>query len=86
MPDVTLTADALQVREDDPLFQNKIANVVSPNGKTVFQAKLTQPIRSMEVELTAGALFGAQRDNISIAEAKKFRDVTPHHHAPERRG
>src|SRR5207244_12120815 len=38
------------------------------------------------VELTAGAFFAAEGNDIVVVEAEKFRNVIPHNHASEWRG
>ena len=76
----------LQMRKQDALLQDEIAHVISPDWQTVFEPEFPQIIGALQIELTAGAFFAAKRNDIVIAEAKKFRDVTPHHHATERRG
>jgi hypothetical protein len=43
----------LQVRKEDSFFQDEIADVISPNRKTIFQSKLTQAIGALEIKLSA---------------------------------
>src|ERR1700682_5302833 len=74
------------MRKQDTLFQDKIAYMIDPDWQTVLEAEFPQIIRALQIEMTTGAFFATKGDNVTIAEAKKLRNVTPHDHATERRG
>src|SRR5437867_5580577 len=76
----------LEMWKKDALLQDQIADMVSPNRETVFEAKFTQEICAVQIELATGAFFTAERNDIFAAEAQEFGDMTPHHDAPERGG
>src|SRR6266403_3164660 len=76
----------LQMGQENAFLQNDVAHAIRPDRKAIVQTELVQPIRAFQIKLTAGAFFAAQRNNIVIAEAEKFRNVVPHDHATEWRG
>src|SRR5437588_12994010 len=75
----------LQMQHQNAFLENEVAHMISPDRQSIFEAELVQKISRAQLELTAGAFFGAERDDIVIREAQEFRNVTPHYHATVRR-
>ena len=49
----------LEVRHRDPLLDHKIADVINPDGHSVFEPELAQIFSAFQIELAPGALFRA---------------------------
>src|SRR5947208_13267030 len=76
----------LQMRQQHALFHDKIADLINPDGETIFEPKFAKIIRAMEVELATGTFFTAEGNDVFIAETEELRNVIPHHHSAMRRG
>src|SRR5437868_20163 len=75
----------LQMQHQNAFLENEVAHAIGPNRQSIFESELVQKISRAQLELPAGAFFGAERDDIVIRETQEFRNVTPHHHATVRR-
>ena len=49
----------LKVRQQNPFFDDSPANVIDPDGQTIFETKFAQIISAFQIELAAGAFFRA---------------------------
>src|SRR5256885_12552103 len=74
----------LQMRQQHAFLDHDVADMISPNWEPVFEAELSQEIGTFQIELSAGAFFRAERNDVILAEAEKFRYVIPHHDPSER--
>src|SRR5438477_698726 len=75
----------LQMQQQHTLLQHEITDVICPDWQSVFQSKFAEIFCCPQIELTAGALLAAERNDFLITETQKFRDVAPHDHASVRR-
>src|SRR6266446_2816686 len=73
------------MREQNALLDHDFANTIGPHRKPILESELAQVVGAFQIKLTTGAFLRAERNQIMVTEAEKFRYVTPHHNAPERR-
>src|SRR6266513_5655905 len=74
----------LQMRQQHAFLDHDVANMISPDREPVLEAELRQIIGALQIELSAGTLFRAKRDDVIVTEAEKFGYVIPHHDPSER--
>src|SRR3977135_1163497 len=74
----------LQMRQQHAFLDHDVANMIGPDREPFLEAELSQICGAFQIELSAGTLFRAKRNDVIVTEAEKFRYVIPHHDPSQR--